>query len=185
MRLVKAFLVILSALFSCLFILWLGAQTRPDRGTWSFALFWNSLPVALLASSVIFGAGVNLAVNSKKLSMVLSVTVPLGISLALRIWNWPSLALILPGAFASLLLTVYPRAWKWAAAISVFLTAWWFGVTTYDLYDYFKQETTVRGGQGIAVLFVAHFLMVGSSAAIILLVARTSGGSRLQDGVHR
>jgi len=184
MRLIAGSLIIFSALFGCLFILWLGAQTIPDRGAWSFALFWNSLPVVLLASSIVFGAGVDLAVNSKKWSVMLCVLVPVGISLGLRIWNWPSLALILASVFPTWLLAVYPRAWNWIAAVSFFLTAWWLGVTAYDLYDYVKQGTTVRVGQGIAALLVTQLLMVGSSSVVILKVAKESVGARLLDGVH-
>lgn len=184
MRLIKASLVIISALFSCLFILWLGAQTRPDNGTWSFAPFWSSLPVVLLASSVVFGAGVTLAVNSRKWSVVLCVLLSVGIGLGQRIGNWLSLALILPSVFSTFLLGVYPRVWNWIAAVSVLLTAWWLGVTVYDLYYYCTQGATVRVGQGIAALLVTQFLMVGSSAVVILMISRKTVGASVLGSVH-
>jgi hypothetical protein len=183
LRLIKASLVVVSTLFSSLFILWLGAQTRPDHGSWSWPPFWDSLPIALVASAAMFGAGTHLAVTSKKWSLVLSLIVPMGISLALRIWTWPSFAFFLPGACASFILAVYPRAWRWIVTVSVLLAAWWFGVMAYSFYDHFRPEPTVRGGLSIAMLLAVHFLMIGSSAVVILLLARTSGGPGVRDGV--
>jgi hypothetical protein len=59
-----------------------------------------------------------------------------------------------------------------------------FGVMAYSFYDHFRPEPNVRGGLSIAMLLAAHFLMIGSAAVVIVLVARRSGGSGVRDGVH-
>jgi hypothetical protein len=69
---IKASFVILSALFSSLVILWMGAQTRPVHGSWSFSPFWDSLPLALVASSAMLGAGTRFAIPSKQWSVALT-----------------------------------------------------------------------------------------------------------------
>jgi hypothetical protein len=74
-RLTVASLVVLSALFSSLLVLWLGAQTRPDHGSWSSQFLWDLLPVALVESALIFGAGISLAVPSRKWSVPLSLVI--------------------------------------------------------------------------------------------------------------
>jgi hypothetical protein len=180
LRFIKASFVILSALFSSLVILWMGAQTRPVHGSWSFSPFWDSLPFALVASSAMLGAGTRFAIASKQWSVALTLIASLGVCAAFRMWTWPSLALVLPGTFASFILGAYPRAWRWIAAVGILLAAYWFGVATYCFY-----EQTGRGGESITLLFVALFLTAGSSAIVILQVVRSSGGSGpgVRDGV--
>jgi 2-polyprenyl-3-methyl-5-hydroxy-6-metoxy-1,4-benzoquinol methylase len=76
------------------------------------------------------------------------------------------------------------RRLRWIATLGVLLTARWFGVMAYSFDDHFRPEPNVRGGLSIAMLLAAHFLMIGSSAVVIVLVARTSGGSGIRDRVH-
>jgi hypothetical protein len=71
--------IVLPALFSALVILWMGAQTPPDHGSWSSLFFWRSLPIALGASLLILVQGVRLAVSSKYWSITLSVSILLGV----------------------------------------------------------------------------------------------------------
>src|SRR5882724_1685620 len=183
MRFIKASMVILSALFSSVVILWVGAQAMPNLGSWSWPYFWKSLPIALVASAAMCGAGTRLAVVSKKWSVVTSTVVLLAVCTALRVWSWPSLALVLPGSSVSFMLAIYPKAWRWVAGVSILLTAWWFGVAAYGFYDHVRPELTERGGLSIALLFAALSLLVGSSALVILFEARTSDGSGVRDEV--
>jgi hypothetical protein len=97
--------------------------------------------MALVASTAMFGAGTHLAFTSKKWSVVLSLIVPMGMSLALRLWSWPSFAFALPGACASFILAVYPRAWRWIPSLSVLLTACWFGVMAYSFLRPLQART--------------------------------------------
>jgi hypothetical protein len=179
LRFIKASFVILSALFSSLVILWMGAQTRPVHGSWSFSPFWDSLPFALVASSAMLGAGTRFAIASKQWSVALTLIALLGVCAAFRMWSWPSLALVLPGTFASFILGAYPRAWRWIAAVGILLAAYWFGVATYCFYEQMGR------GESITLLFFALFLTAGSSAIVILQVVRSSGGSGpgVRDGV--
>ncbi len=95
------------------------------------------------------GAGIRLAVTSKKWSVAVSLIMLLGICAALRVWTWPSLALVLPGASVTFLLAIYPRTRRWIAAVSLLLAAWWLGVAAYSFYE----QETVRGALNIVLLF--------------------------------
>jgi lysylphosphatidylglycerol synthetase-like protein (DUF2156 family) len=168
MRVIKAGLVILSALFSALVILWMGAQTPPDHGSWSFLLFRRSLPIVVGASVLILGQGVRSVVPSIFWTIAFSVGILLGLCAVARLWNWLSLALLLLVAFPAYAAAVYRKAWLFIVLAGAFVTVWWLGIAVYALYDFlWPEQPAARGGLGIAQLCGVLFLIVGGSTLAI------------------
>jgi len=144
-RVIKACFVMVSAVFSALVILWVGSQTPPDHGSWSFVIFWRALPIALVASVLMLGAGVRTAITSKTWSILLSVGMLLGLCTTIRFWDWLLLAMVLLVAFVTYASAAYRIVWWLAVAASILLSAWWLGVALYAFYDFLSPEQSSAG----------------------------------------